>query len=123
MQKHGRKAVVIKIHKADNSQPLVVKRGEIIEGKEKKTDWEGWLWCRTLHGIKGWIPKNYLQKYQNEPEHYSVLRDYNARELTVNIGQSLLILDEESGWAYVKTASQEEGWIPLQNLALQAENE
>ena len=36
MQKHGRKAVVIKIHKADNSQPLVVKRGEIIEGQEKK---------------------------------------------------------------------------------------
>lgn len=123
MKKHGKKAVVIKTHNVDDSKPLVVKRGEVIEGQEKKTEWEGWLWCCTSQGINGWIPKNYLQGCQDNPGHYSALRDYNARELAVNIGQSVLILDEESGWAFVQTDSHEEGWVPLKNLAPRAEDE
>jgi hypothetical protein len=116
MKKQGKNAVVIKNHQSDNSEPLIVKTGELIEGQEKKTEWEGWLWCRTQRGLAGWMPKNYLQKQPDKPGCYSALRDYNARELTIHIGQSVFILDEENGWALVKTASQEEGWIPLRNL-------
>ena len=30
--------------------------------------------------------------------------------------QEVIVLDEESGWAWVRTTLGEEGWIPLENL-------
>lgn len=123
MKKHGKKAVVIKNHKSDNTKPLIVKTGELIEGQENKTEWDGWLWCRTQHGLAGWMPKNYLRRHSDKSGYYSALREYNSNELTINIGQSVFILDEESGWVLIKTASQEVGWIPLRNLSFQPEND
>lgn len=122
MKTCGKKAVVIKPHKSDDSEPLMMTTGEVVKGQEKKTEWEGWLWCRNSHGRTGWIPKNYLQRHPKKPGYYSALRDYNAKELNVNMGQIVYIVNEESGWALVKTASQNEGWVPLRNLSFQNES-
>jgi uncharacterized protein YgiM (DUF1202 family) len=123
MKKREKKAVITKNHKTDDCKPLIVNKGDRVEGQEKKTEWEGWLWCRTADGVTGWIPKNYLRKDLDKTGYYSALRDYNARELTAHIGQSIIILDEQSGWALVKTNSQETGWIPIRNLSFRTENE
>jgi len=106
---------VVKNHKSEFQVPLIAKMGEIIEGEEKETEWEGWLWCRNNSGVHGWVPKIYLEPTP-ESGQYKFLKDYNARELTVDEGQEVIVLDEESGWGWVRTPLGDEGWIPLANL-------
>ncbi|MEE8631857.1 MAG: SH3 domain-containing protein, partial [Candidatus Bathyarchaeia archaeon] len=61
------------------------------------------------------VPKVYLES-TSELGHFQFLQDYNARELTVDEGQEVIVLNEESGWAWVRTPLGDEGWIPLENL-------
>ena len=106
---------VIKNHKAEFYVPLIAKKGEIVEGKERATEWKGWLWCQNRSGVQAWVPKVYLVS-TSESGHFQFLQDYNARELTVDVGQEVIVLNEESGWAWVRTPLGDEGWIPLEKL-------
>jgi hypothetical protein len=106
---------VTKNHKSEFHVPLIAKKGEIVVGKERETEYEGWLWCQNSSGIHGWVPKTYLEQL-SESEQFQFLKDYIARELTINEGQEVIVLNEESGWAWVRTTLGEEGWIPLENL-------
>ncbi len=106
---------VIKSHKNEFQVPLVAKKGELVEGEERETEFKGWLWCRNSSGIHGWVPKPYLEPTLKSGQ-YQFLQDYNARELTIEAGKEVIVLDEESSWAWVRTSLGEEGWIPLENL-------
>jgi hypothetical protein len=106
---------VTKNHKAEFNIPLIANKDEIVEGQERETEWEGWLWCRNSSGVHACVPKAYL-KPASESGHYQFVQDYNARELTIDEGQEVIVLNEESGWAWVRTPLGDEGWIPLVNL-------
>ena len=106
---------VIKSHKSEFHVPLTAKKGQVVEGEERETEFEGWLWCRNESGIQGWVPRTYLEP-ASETGQFQFLKNYNARELTVEAGQEVIVLDEESAWAWVRTTLGEEGWIPLENL-------
>ena len=106
---------VIKNHKSEFHSPLIATKGETIEGQERETEWEGWLWCQNSSGVNGWVPKIYLESTTQSGQ-FQFLKDYNSRELTADKGQEVIVLDEESGWAWVRTPLGDEGWIPLENL-------
>ena len=106
---------VIKNHKGEFHTPLIATKGEIVGGEERETEFEGWLWCKNSSGVQGWVPRTYLEP-ASESGQFQFLQDYNARELTIEAGQEVIVLDEESGWAWVRTTLGEEGWIPLDNL-------
>jgi len=106
---------VIKNHKSEFLVPFIASKGEIVEGEERETEFEGWLWCKNNSGNQGWVPKTYLEA-ASESGQFQFLQDYNARELSVDAGQEVIVLDEESGWAWIRTTLGEEGWIPLENL-------
>jgi hypothetical protein len=106
---------VIKNHKSEFQVPLIAKEGDIVEGKERETEYEGWLWCRNRSQVEAWVPKTLLESTL-ESGHFQFLKDYNSRELTIDEGQEVIVLNEESGWAWVRTTLGDEGWIPLENL-------
>ncbi|MFX1559075.1 MAG: SH3 domain-containing protein [Promethearchaeota archaeon] len=106
---------VTKNHKSEFHIPLIATKGDTVIGMERETEFEGWLWCKNSSDVHGWVPKTYLEP-ATEPSHFQFLKDYNARELTIDAGQEVIVLDEESGWAWVRTTLGEEGWIPLENL-------
>jgi hypothetical protein len=45
-----------------------------------------------------------------------MIRNYDARELTVDRGTTLVGLLPESGWLLAETSSGERGWVPLENV-------
>ena len=94
---------------------MIAVMGEIVQEEERETEYEGWLWCQNSAGANAWVPETYLEKMSDSGE-YQFLKDYNSRELTVDMGQEVIVLDEDSGWAWVRTTLGEEGWIPLENL-------
>lgn len=106
---------VIKTHKSEFPIPLIATKGGIVEGMERGNEFEGWLWCKNSFDVHSWVPKAYLEPAP-ESGQFQFLRDYNSRELTIDAGQEVIVLDEESGWAWARTTLGEEGWIPLANL-------
>ena len=106
---------VIKDHTSEHSLPLIVKKGELIQGEQKETEWEGWLWCHTSAGTYGWVPEAYIEP-SGKTGSYTLRQDYTSKELPVTKGDELIAMLEESGWAWVRTPLGEEGWVPLRNL-------
>jgi hypothetical protein len=111
-----KKAEVIKEHMSEYTSPFLVKAGTILVAEEKESEWDGWIWCQSTEGIYKWYPEGYLKKIAGTPNHYELTRDYNAKELPVQIGEKVTIQFEESSWAWVVKENGNEGWVPLENL-------
>lgn len=107
------KATIIKRHKTDFPNPLVLKKGESLEIKPKKTNYEGWLWCRSTEKKSGWVPENFTEKTEDG---YRMINDYDATELSVSVGENLTVLAEESGWVWCLNGNNKKGWVPLENV-------
>ena len=112
-----KRALVIKEHKNEFPLPLIVRKGDILQIKEKKTDQEGWFWCINNEGLAAWMPKNYLKRTQTLG-FYQVLLDYDSTELDVKVGDKITIIKEESNWAWIVTEGNKEGWIPIDCISL-----
>ena len=110
------KVKVIKSHHSDVLIPFKAEKGEVVNGKEKPTQWEGWIYCKNKEGIFGWVPKAYLTPVKVASEEYQFTRSYNAFEISVSEGGSVKIIEIESGWARIENDSGKIGWIPLENL-------
>jgi hypothetical protein len=106
---------VTKGHKIEFRAPLIAVKGEIVEGEKRETEYEGWLWCQNNDGINAWVPETHLEPTSDSGK-FQFLRDYNSRELNVEEGQEVIVLEEDSGWIWVRTTLGEEGWIPLENV-------
>ncbi|NVM19784.1 MAG: hypothetical protein HWN80_18930 [Candidatus Lokiarchaeota archaeon] len=110
------KVKVIKSHHSEVLIPFQAEKGEIVSGKERPTQWEGWLYCKNKVGIYGWVPKTYVNPIKDSLEKYQFIRPYNSYEITISKGELVKIKEIESGWAVIENESRKIGWIPLDNL-------
>lgn len=106
-------AKVIKNHRSDFPNPLILKKGERLSVSPKKTNFEGWIWCTTDEGNSGWVPENFTKNADND---CVMLVDYDATELSVSVGEKLIILSEESDWVWCLNSKKQKGWVPLENV-------
>ena len=88
---------------------------DLVRVGKKESEWPGWLWCTDEEGKSGWVPESHLQVQQDVAR---VLCDYDAKELTVTIGQELEIVGEENDWLLCRTCQEEIGWIPRENVLI-----
>ena len=105
--------VVIKNHKSNFPNPLLLKKGDRLIVGDKKTNFIGWLWCTAPDGNSGWIPENFIDKENNG---CLMNVDYDATEMTVMDGEKLTILSEESEWGWCLNSKNQKGWVPLENV-------
>jgi hypothetical protein len=85
----------------------------------KQDMWEDqylWLWCTNNGGKEGWVPANFLEVQGNRGV---ATCDYNAWELTVNEGEKVTILKQESGWYWAANQNGEQGWVPVSNITIE----
>jgi len=108
---------VIKGHKRTYDDPMHVKQGEVmrVTKRELWNDCYPWLWCIATSGKEGWMPESFVEV---NGEQGIALRDYNAIELTVTIGDNLTIIDEANGWYWVQSVRRSYGWVPLDCVAV-----
>ena len=110
------KVKVIKSHHSDVLIPFQAEKGEIVNGKEKPTQWEGWLYCKNMDGIFGWAPKAFVTPVKDSSEEFQFIRAYNAFEISASEGEFVIIKEISSEWAIIENESGKTGWIPLENL-------
>ena len=110
------KARVIKEYQAPYPNPIVVNAGEEVAiDNTKVTDISGWVWCTSLAGKSGWVPKAYIDQRGKR----AFMRcDYDAIELTINEGDILSIHKSESDFCWVSDASGHKGWVPSSHIEI-----
>jgi Variant SH3 domain len=107
---------VIKAYQSPYPDSLIFKKGDIVEvGKPFTGDpeWGNWLWCVGTDNLKAWVPKQYL----NIIEKKGILnKDYNARELSVDVGENLFVHEIVNGFGMAEKANGKKGWVPMKYL-------
>jgi hypothetical protein len=87
--------------------------GEIVEVGEEYADdpqWENWVWCKGQNNNQAWTPKQFL-KLENGKGIF--IRDYDARELSVKVGEELLVGEVINGFGMAQRENGERGWVPM----------
>ncbi|MFX1346324.1 MAG: SH3 domain-containing protein [Promethearchaeota archaeon] len=106
---------VIADYKTPFPDPLKLQKYDVVRTEEKESEWPGWVWCISKEGKEGWIPNNYLDIQGNIAK---LNQNYDATELTVTLGEELIIENQESGWVWVSNKEGKRGWVPLKNIQL-----
>ncbi|UCC21261.1 MAG: hypothetical protein JSV62_08285 [Promethearchaeota archaeon] len=110
-----KKCRVIEDYKSPYTEPLIITKGEIITIGEKDSEWTGWIWCTNKSGKTRWVPENYLEI---EGKLGKMKQDYNATELSVKVGEELIIEKEEAEWFWVVNQQGKYGWVPIRNVQI-----
>ncbi|GAB5559084.1 MAG: hypothetical protein SynsKO_07310 [Synoicihabitans sp.] len=98
-------------HKCSFEQAPKVTAEEWVIYRESDAKNPGWFKGVTDAGIEGYFPLSWFELDTNASR-ATALRDYDARELTVEAGELLAVIERESGWVRVLNASEEIGWVP-----------
>lgn len=121
------KYVVIKAHKSQFPDPIIVLKGELLHVGEKYNgpeNWDHWYFCTTAAKKAGWVPAQVIQWLNDKTG--IALEDYSARELNVDNGEIVVGLKIMNGWLWCHTDTRaKSGWVPLahlQRLSCQAGN-
>ena len=101
-------------HVRSYDEPLKLRAGERVTVGRQDTKWVSWLWCTNLAGISGWVPESILD--HRDASSAVVTSNYNSIELTVANGEVVVGCHSLEGWIWCKNGSNEEGWVPLENL-------
>ena len=87
---------------------------------EKESEWPGWVWCTNRAGKSRWVPEEYIERTGNS---CVMLRDHEAAELSVTVGEVLTITgEEESDWVWCANQAGQSGWVPLGNVSMEGES-
>jgi len=101
---------VIRAYQQPYADPIKVRAGaRVFPDPARETDWAGWVWCTDASGQAGWTPQAWLTQDGDE---WTITRDYDAIELTVQAGEIVSIEFAESGFLWVTTSNGERGWVP-----------
>ena len=111
---------VIANYQSPYPAPIVFNKGEsVIIGKEftDDPDWKDWIWCEGEHDNQAWVPKQYLEIEENTGKFTT---DYNAQELSVEVGETVKVYETINGFGMAEKSNGERGWVPLKNLQEEA---
>jgi hypothetical protein len=104
---------VISEYRSAYPEPFVVRPGEELAISERESEWSGWLWCTNRRGQSRWVPEAYVLR---QGKMCIVLRDYDATELTVHVGEELIMGQVVSGWIWCTNQEGQSGWVPAEHL-------
>jgi hypothetical protein len=110
-----RNARVVASYETAYSTPVVVAHGDPLVPLKTEAKSPGWVWCSGPSGWERWVPARILVHANGA---WTSSEDYDARELTVTVGELLDVVSIESGWAWCTTPCGGYGWVPLDHLQL-----
>lgn len=107
---------VVKKYRTPYPDSIFFHEGERIEiGGEfsDDPDWKDWFWCKGQNDNQAWTPKQFVRV---EDGFAVLIRDYDARELSVEVGEELVIGEVVNGFGTAEKPNGEKGWVPMKCL-------
>ena len=116
-----RRCSVTKDYQSSNLDPIVVEAGEPFQVSEKTDFWDNnpdwlWVWCTDQRGKSAWVPKTIIHM-EVDGKTGTTRAPYDATELTVAVGDELVVEQEESGWLWCLDQHGKYGWVPLAHVS------
>ncbi len=87
-----------------------------IGNKYHDEEWSNWIRCFGANGKEAWCPEQFLEVNGTLGQFIS---DYDAKELTIEVGEVLEEVDSINGFILAKKATCEIGWAPKNHLVEQ----
>lgn len=112
---------VIKDYKSPYPDPVVFQRGEKVkvgQAFKEDPDWKNWIWCEGKNNKNAWAPKQYINI---DGTSGIFIEDYDAMELSVQIGERLVVFEIVNGFGMSEKANGTRGWVPEKNMAIEDE--
>ncbi len=109
-------ALVVAPYELAYTNPIKLKAGDFVsieKWEPKDSEWAGWAFCVDQRGVKGWVSEKYLRV---DGKSAVAVDDYDATELSVQIGEMVKVRHQEFGWAWVENTNGAQGWVPLKVL-------
>jgi hypothetical protein len=101
-------------HTIPERPPIRVVPGQRVQVGQRDTQWPAFVFVTTTDGA-GWIPERHLNA-SSDPA--VVMTGYDTTELETTAGEELTLIkrDDPSGWAWVRNAAGQQGWVPLRTV-------
>jgi len=113
-------ARAVTAYEAPYADPITVQAGDQVSiDSTRKTNCVGWVWCTNRAGKSGWVPETYLEQHGNIGH---MRCDYDAIELTIQVGDILTVHKAESGFFWVTDPSGRTGWVPSTHVELSTDD-
>lgn len=107
-------ARVCKTYVAQYPDPIAMTPGDDLQLGKRDPEYPGWVWATSTRTSKsGWVPEDYVEFAGDQG---SARRAFTAREVSVEVDERVTVVEELLGWAWVKTADDREGWVPMSHL-------
>ena len=110
---------VIDDYESPYPDPIVFRKGEQVAVGEEFLDnpeWRNWVWCTGTNDKQAWVPKQYLEIHGITG---TLKEDYNARELSVEAGEVVVVYETVNGFAMTEKTDGLRGWVPLNRMELE----
>ncbi|GAC1442725.1 MAG: SH3 domain-containing protein [Chloroflexota bacterium] len=104
---------VISARQATYPHPIAVLAGDELVVGTNDDEWPAFVWCADRGGTGGWVPEQFIARTGDRGH---ALCDYDAAELTIDVGDTLDVLLEEGGWLWCVDRQGRKGWVPLENV-------
>ncbi len=104
----------VKAHEIPGRPPIQVAVGQNVQVGGQDTTWPAFVFVTTDEG-SGWVPARHIDA-GSEPA--VMLGPYDTTELATAVGELLtvLVIDDPSGWVWVRNAVGREGWVPSNTI-------
>lgn len=105
---------VIIDYQAPFPDPIQANQGDMVTlDTHRETNISGWVWCTDEFGRGGWVPEAYVEIQGMTGK---MIYSYDAIELTVCVGDILIVHKEESEFYWVTNQKGQQGWVPVSHV-------
>jgi hypothetical protein len=104
----------VKAHEIPGRPPIQVAAGQSVQAGSQDTTWPAFVFVTTDDG-SGWVPARHIDAGSAPAV---MLAPYDTTELATAAGELLtvLVIDDPSGWTWVRNALGREGWVPSNTI-------
>jgi hypothetical protein len=104
----------VKAHEIPGQPPIQVAVGQSVQVGSQDTTWPTFVFVTTDDG-SGWVPARHIDAGSGPAV---MLAPYDTTELATAVGEPLtvLVIDDPSGWTWVRNALGREGWVPSDTI-------
>lgn len=92
-----------------DSDPLVLKAGDVVRLGGVDEAWPGWVWASDESGKDGYVPERIISR--TDAGHCTVNEDFDPAVLTIRRGETLESLRQIHGWHWCRKETGEQGWV------------
>ena len=109
------KAIVTHAWQATYADPIELLAGDELTLGRRDSEYPGWVWAACVRtGKSGWIPETLVQMKDDLPVSR---RTYSGRELSVQPGEVITIIDTLFGWHWAQLKTGVIGWLPANHVS------